>query len=294
MFGMPWQVVTILTGLISGSAQVVGKRQVHRMSAFQSGLLRDFASFVVVSLLILWGGSLWLDWRVALIVILGLLEAVGMAAYFAATREHMSATVVFSYPLSQVLIVLSAGAFFSEWRYFDPRHFQGAVNISALVLTLLLLTGYQGGRVKGGKLRWSWLLVMSASVVAVSNIVVKWAVSVADISPVDYLFYEYVGLLLGGSIFLYGRGKHTRLGKHDLALGIVQGVLAVTGAIVYMSVLRFYPLSLASILRRVTIVMVTMLSGFFVFGERKGLTRGQWVRIGLGIVVFGLVMAVNR
>lgn len=294
---MNWQVAVILTGVLSGLAQMVGKRQVSRMGAFQSGVLRDSATFIMVIIVLLWQGGipLVMPWQVWVIFGVGVMESVSIAAYFAAQRSEMAATAVFSYPFSQLLIILMSGFAFAEWKYFDISTFQGIVNSVALLLTFTLMIVYHGGKDKiKGRLRWSNALVLSAIVVAISNLQSKWAVSQLGYSPAQAMLYEYAGLLLGGIVYVGVRKQGISVGWKSVGYGLIQGLLFGISAMWYISLLTDHPLGISSVMRRVTIVLMTVAAGLWGWGEHKRLVSRQIATLILGILVFGLVMAVNR
>lgn len=294
---MNWQFAVILTGVLSGIAQIVGKRQVSQMSAFQSGVLRDSATLIMVFVILVWQRAIptSMPWQVWVIFFVGVLESVSIAAYFAAQRTEMAATAVFSYPFSQLLIVLGSGFAFSEWKYFSLSTLQGIVNILALILTFALMVVYQGGTAKlKGRWKWSNVLVVSAVVVAISNLQSKWAVSQLGYSPAQAMVYEYMGLLLGGVVYVGVRRQGIKVGFKNVAWGIIQGLLFGISALWYIKILSDHPLGISSMLRRVTIVLMTVSAGLWGWGERKRLSKTQIITLILGLLVFGLVMSVNR
>jgi len=288
-----WQVAVIVTGLISAVAQAIGKRQVARMSAFQSGLVRDLSTWGLVVALYLFQGEVKLGWASLVFVILGLLESVAMAAYYSAQRQQMAATAVFAYPFSQLLIILASGIWFSEWQYFDVTTARGAINSVGVVGLVVLMTQFQrNGKVKLGS--WSTKLILSSLIIVASNVIAKWGVGSQDYSPVEYMFFEYLGVVLGGIIFVYGRGLSLRLTKSDWWWGIIQGLLFGVGALWYVSIIAEHPLSVASVIRRVVIVLMTVVLGLWGFGERQSLSsRQKWI-MALGLLLFGAVILVNR
>ena len=290
-----WQVAVIATGILSGVAQSIGKRQVSRMSAFQSGVLRDGTILLVVAVVSAVQHLFGFAPLYLLFVGVGILESVMQAAYYSASREEMAGTVVFSYPLSSLLIVLSSGFLFSEWGYFDPRSGRGLLNIAALCLTLFLVFFYQkrdDTLTHTKRFHWSVKLLASALMVVVANLAVKWAVAVAGVKPASYMFWEYLGLLFGGLVFVYARGQDLRVGRRQVVWGIVQGTLFAASVFWYATLRVTVPLSLSSIVRRVAIVTVTTLAGLFVFGEHKRITSGQWVSLALGFGVLAMLLAV--
>ena len=290
-----WEIGVIVSGVIAGLSQVVAKRQVERMSAFQSGLLRDGTVLVMVLAIVIVKGGIQIGWQAGVMFVMGITESVSIAAYFSAQREDMSATAVFSYPFSQLLIVLFAAVFFHEWKYFDIRQVQGIFNILALSMTMWLMVVYQKSKRQGRqKIRWSGMLVLSAIVVAISSLESKWAVSSVGYSPAWSSVYEFGGLVCGGIAYVLLRKQGMRVGRANLGLGILQGLLFGGGTLWYLTILTNNPLGIASLLRRVTIVLVTAGAGLWGYGEGRRLNAKQWILIGVGILVFVLVMAVNR
>lgn len=292
---MSWQLAVILTGVISAVAQAIGKRQVARMSAFQSGLVRDMATWGLVAGLYLFQGTVRLEWPSLVFLGLGLTEAVAMAAYYSAQRDQMAATAVFSYPFSQLLIILAAGIFFHEWQYFDPRTLRGLMNGLGVVGLVFLMTKFQQNNGENGRrTTWSTKLILSSLVIVGSNLLAKWGVGMLGYSPVEYMFWEYAGIVLAGVGFVYGRGLNLRIVKADWGWGIFQGLLFGGSALWYVGLLADHPLSIASVVRRVVIVLVTVIFGLWGFGEHKKLTRGQKWMLWMGVGLFGLVVSVNR
>ncbi len=294
---MNWQVAVILTGVLSGLAQVAGKKLVMNLGAFQGGVIRDVTTliFVIGVLMISGGVPTVFDWRVVAIFTFGLLESVSLALYFSAIRTQMAATAVFSYPMSQLLIILFSGIFFAEWRYFDFRHLQGAVNVIALGLTIVLMILYQGkGTQIKGRIKWSNALAFSAIIVALTNIESKWAVTTLAYSPAQAMLYEYLGMLAGGLAYVAYQGQTLRVGWRNVGWGALQGILFGVSSLWYVGLLRDNPIGISSLLRRVTIVLISLTVAFWGYREGKKMKREQVVSLVLGLLIFGLVMWVNR
>lgn len=294
---MNWQIAVIATGILSGLAQVTGKKLVMNLGAFQGGVIRDVTTliFVMVVLIITGGIPTVFDWRVIAIFGFGIIESVSLALYFSAIRTQMAATAVFSYPLSQLLIILFAGLFFSEWRYFDIRHLQGLVNAIALVLTMVLMVLYQGkGEQIKGRFKWSNALAFSAIIVAFTNIESKWAVTTLAYSPAQAMLYEYLGMLTGGLVYVAYQGQTLRVGWRNAGWGALQGLLFGVSSLWYVGLLRESPIGISSLLRRVTIVLISLTVALWGYREGKKMQREQVISLALGLFIFGLVMWVNR
>lgn len=290
-----WQIGVIATGVLSALSQVVGKRQVDRMSAFQSGLLRDATVLFLAIAVCIYLGEMRIGWEAGIMFLMGVTESVAIAAYFSAQREHMAATAIFSYPFSQLLIVLLSAIFFAEWKYFDVRTTAGIFNILALIISLGLMMIYQQREGKATqKFRWSWMLLFSAVVVSISSLESKWAMSIVGYSPSLSMLYEFCGLVFGGIVYVWMRKQGMKLGLKNIGWGVLQGLLFGVATIWYLALLKDTPLGIASLVRRVTIVILTASAGLWGYGEAQKLSKSQWVTIGLGMVVFAIVMMVNR
>ena len=291
---MDWRIAVVMTGVMSALSQIIGKRQVANMSAFQSGLIRDVTTLtLVVGLTMVSGDLTWrgYEW---VFVTLGIFEAVSIAAYFSAQREEMSATAMFSYPLTQLLIILAAGIFFQEWRYFDPRTVVGLVNTLGVVTLVVLMSLFQQNQKGKPRGSWSTKLLLSSLVVVASNLIAKWGVGTIGYSPVAYMLWEYLGVVVGGAIFVYGRGLNLRVGAREWGWGVVQGIMFGLGAIWYVGILAENPLSLASVIKRVTVIVVMVVAGLWGYGEGRRLSAWQkWMLLG-SAVVFGVVVVANQ
>lgn len=292
MMNWGWQGMAILSGVLSAVAQVIGKRQVAKMSAFQSGVLRDATVLaVMMGIVLTYGGMEWSKYSWVWMGV-GLLESVMMAAYYSASRTELASTVIFSYPLSSVLIVGLAGGLFGEWQYFDPRTGVGMVNVVSLVAIIILMLIYQGGNL--AKTKWSTKIVLSSLMVVASNVVIKWAVATLGVTPAGYMVWEYLGLVIGGVAYVGVRRQGMRVGASGVAWGALQGLLFAVSALMIAQVLRENPLSLASMMRRLATVTLTIATGLLWFKEGKKMNRRQgWVLL-LALGIFGVLLGVNR
>lgn len=292
MFGFSWQIVILFSGLLAAAANVVGKRQVDRMSAFQVGFARDIGAFVVILIVLtLIGGSVWIGPGLVFIVLYGILLSVSSAAFASATRDSMSSTVVFSYSLSQIGIIFFSFFLFGEWVYFNLSTSRGLVNLAAAIIALVAFWIHRGGKLR--TIRWSKMLGFAILGNVMGNLYAKY-VLVGGIEPIVFLLWQCVGLTIGDMLFMSLRKKSFRLGKSAYVWGILQGIFVTYGVFLYLNVIKFYPLSLAVILRRVVTVLFATSSGLFLFKESKKIDRRMGMSLLLGLLVFGMVLVANK
>lgn len=295
MFGISWQVAVLFSGLLAAVSQSLGKRQVEKYSAVVVEFWRALG--VILSLVVFGGLGLEVfELQMAgWIMLYGGFSVFGLAAYLAASRVDFSGTSVLSYSLSQLGIVGLSAVVLGEWVYFDVRVLQGKVNLLALVLALMVFYLYAGrGEKRKHKYSWLGMLLFSISFNVVGNVFVKYALSLG-VSSLAFLFWSYLGGLGGAFVVLKLRGQKIWLRKvRDFGESVMYGVVGVLGVFVYLEVLQKEPLSLASLVRRMATVSFSVMSGLFLFEERKKLKMRQMVGLGLGLVVVGLLMGVNR
>lgn len=289
---MNWQIAILFSGLATGIGQFLGKRQVRHMSAMQSTIVSNLVGFGVLAIVVyLTREYLMFEWRLMFLLIFGIVESVAIAAYYSAVRESLSGATVFGYLLSQIIIVLVSFVLFNEWIYFDPTTIRGLGNIVSFFLTMFALYFYSGTLAVGR--RWLGMITLSAMINAVANIAAKYFLK-TGIPPFLYLFVEQIGLLIGGWIYVTSRGQGMKLSVRSWRIGLLQGLFAVAGPMIYIYVLMTEPLSLASVVKRLAALLVTVVMGLMFYHERDNMGRRGWVSLTLGLIAFGLVMGVNR
>lgn len=289
---MNWQLAILISGFATGIGQFLGKRQVKHMSAMQSTILSNITGFVVLAVVVYFTKQYQMfEWSLMFLLLFGVVESVAIAAYYSAVRESLSGATVFGYLLSQIIIVVVSFGLFNEWVYFDPTTTRGVANIVAFFLTMFALYSYSGTLAVGR--RWLGMITLSAMINAVANIAAKYLLQ-TGIPPFLYLFVEQVGLLIGGWIYVTSRGQGMKLSAKSWGIGLVQGVFAVAGPMIYIYVLMSEPLSLASVVKRLAALLVTVVMGLMFYRERDFMGKKGWVALSLGLIAFGLVMAVNR
>lgn len=294
---VPWQVWVLLSGVLTGLAQSVGKQQIHQVSALQMGVLRDVTGWVLAFFIWRYLGTAWPafagrdGWYMLIAMANGALVAVGVALYFIATRTNFSGSSVFGYLLSQIMIVVSSAVLFAEWVYFDPSTGVGRGNLAALGLTIAAMLVYVNSLKLGRK--WVGLLILSSIINVVGNLVAKYLVA-GQMNVWNYFYAEQMGLAAGGIGILLWRRQGMAVGKKNFWLGVSQGVLAIMGPMIYLNVLVSAPLSLASLVRRIAAIMVAVVYGLWWYREREGMGKRAGISLAVGIAAFVLILIVNR
>lgn len=288
---MSWQIWVLISGVLTGLGQMIGKSQIHKISASQMGIIRDAVGLVVAVAIWIYMGSVNGGWPMLVGVANGAMVAVGVALYFVAVRSSFSGASVFGYLISQILIVASSAFIFGEWVYFDPATIQGIGNIVVLILTILSMLLFTQS-IKIGK-KWFGLLVLSALINVGGNLVAKSIVS-GPTNVWAYFLSEQLGLTLAGVIILLLGKQNLKIGWANARIGALQGIVAILGPIIYLNILSVEPLSLASLVRRIASILVTSVSGLWWYQEGKYLGKRGWMGMVLGLMAFAIVMYVNR
>lgn len=288
---LPWQVWVLISGAVTGIAQSVGKSQIHKISALQMGVLRDVSGWVLAVMIWAALGTGWEGWASGIAMINGAMVALGVAWYFIATRSNFAGSSIFGYLLSQVMIVASSAIIFSEWVYFDPTTGRGLGNIMALLLTMAAMLLYVKSLNLGRK--WIGLLMASALINVAGNLIAKYYVA-GTMNVWNYFFAEQTGLMIGGIMIIGWRRQDMKVGWKNARIGVWQGLLSIIGPAIYLNVLVSAPLSIASLIRRIAAILVTVVTGLWWYRERDGMGRRAWISLILAILAFGIVMIVNR
>lgn len=281
----------LLSGVLTGLGQMIGKSQIHKISAIQMGLIRDLTGLFVAVAVWVYFGMPYGGFNMIFGVMNGAMIAVGVALYFMAVRTSFSGASVFGYLISQVLIVTSSVLIFGEWIYFDPSTIRGIGNIVVLILTIVSMLMYAKSLGSTGK--WMGLIILSAVINVVGNLVAKHFVA-GEMNVWSYFLSEQIGLTLAGIVFLKVRDQDLMIDIKELKIGVAQGLVVITGPIIYLNILSSEPLSLASLVRRIAAIMVTSASGLFWYKEGKTLGARGVVSLITGFIAFVLVMWVNR
>lgn len=287
---VPWQVWILVSGALTGLAQIIGKRQIHKISALQLGVIRDVSGLLLVLPIALVLGKWWQGWFSLVALINGAILAVGVALYYKAVRASLSGSTVFGYLVSQVMIVASSAMVFAEWVYFNPLTGRGIGNLLALLLTIAAMLSYVKSLKLGGK--WIWLLVGSAAINAGGSLLAKYLLA-GEVDVWSFFLAQQVGVTGAGVIILWVRKQGLRVGWKSVGVGAIQGWLAVMGLVIYLFALVLYPLSLASLVRRIAIIGVTSGSGLLFYKESKAMGKRAYVSLVMAVLAFILVMLVN-
>jgi len=288
---VPWQVWVLVSGVLTGLAQIIGKRQIHKISALQLGFIRDVSGLLLVLPIAQALGKGWQGWWSLVALLNGVILAVGVALYYKAVRTSLSGSTVFGYLVSQVMIVVCSAVVFAEWVYFNPLTGRGLGNLLVLGLTIAAMLSYVKSLKFGGK--WIWLLMVSAAVNAGGSLLAKYLLA-GEVDVWSYFLAQQVGITGAGAVILWVRKQGMRVGWKRVGVGVVQGWLAVMGLVIYLYSLVQYPLSLSSLVRRIAIVAVTSGSGLLLYKGSKGMGKRARVSLIMAAVAFLIVMWVNR
>jgi uncharacterized membrane protein len=79
---MSWQLWVLLSGVLTGLGQMIGKSQIHKISAVQMGLIRDLTGLFVAVAVWIYFGMPYGGFNMIYGVMNGAMVAVGIALYF--------------------------------------------------------------------------------------------------------------------------------------------------------------------------------------------------------------------
>lgn len=291
LFGIPWQIIILFSGALSAIGQSFGKNQVNKFGAFQVGFWRDTATLVIAGLFLISIGFAHMQYF-WIVFVYGLVMSFTVAAYLAAIRDDFSGATVFSYSISQILIILFSSVLFGEWIYFSPLTIQGRGNILAVVLMIASFMLYRGGfRILR---KWDKMLFLAIIMNVFGVLFAKHMLGNLRMSIYEFLVYQNIGMLAGSAFFVLRKKQTVLLGGRNILMGLAQGVFVTAGVMIYLTIIKdIAPLSLASMTRRVATVLLTAGSGLFLFKEHKALDKKTGWSLVLGLAVFVLILVVN-
>ena len=275
---MSWKGLILVSGLLGGLSRFFIKDQVGRMGVFQMGFWQDFWKMVMLLGLMGWLGMRGEWWQAGLIMVYGLVVGIGIGAFNSAVREDLSGTTVLSYTLSQIGIVVGATLLLGEWRYFDFHTSEGWHNLLVLGLGLGGFLVYSGVKLW---VKWSRMVLLSVLINVGANLLTK---KVMDLGwdVVFVLGWQEVGMWLVSWLMLRKRGQEV---VREVG-GVGYAVMQLGGLGIYLKLMQTQPLSMLSIMRRVSIIGASLVVAFVGFGEHKKLSWRQVVGLGLGLLAF--------
>lgn len=213
----------------------------------------------------------------------GIINAFGNYFQWEAQGISESKTPLF-FPLFDVGDVILAMIFLGETKLWNSQLTIGALLcFSAL---WLLKIGAKGKKEENLTLKWLLFVFLMILVFATDGFAVKVFASEYPVSRSTLLVGFYVGSFIGTFPLL--KLKRQKITKIPIKTGLQISTVSVTIMIAIVLLFWTYqlggPISLVLPVRAIGITIVPALFGLFIVGERKGLTKKEWLGFLLGAI----------
>lgn len=285
---MNWQIVLGLNILIFALAQLLFKLIVGKLPRAQALSLQFLIVLLAMSSYFLAVGRGPSTLTLLAIAPLGFINAWGAYCQWRAIDISLSRTNLF-FPLAGVLTAVLAAVFLGEAREWNLRLISGII----LCFTAVFLFRSQSEKGKKTILgKGNWLIFIAGMVLifGANNFLMK--VLASDIPREEFLLPWYLGAFLGSLPLLYWEKQNPLKWPGKLIFLVPLSSLAILG---YLATQYWaFQLTLASRVmpfQAVGATFLPVLTGWFLFKERKGLAKKEWLAFFAGIAGALLVIA---
>jgi len=216
----------------------------------------------------------------------GFINAFGNYFQWQASNLSLSRTSLFL-PLMEVVTILLAVIFLQEAVLWNAKLVLGA---TLCFLAIFLFRWQPSDKILKNK--WFLFIIGMVLILGIAGFLLK--VFSFTVSSETFLVAWYVGALIG-SLPILGLEKQNPLKADAKTLLTVLPVsIAILGSLfaLYWTYQLGGPVSLVLPIRGLAITIIPILVGWFVFKERKGFTKTEWLAFSLGIA--GAVMVLLR
>lgn len=221
----------------------------------------------------------------------GILNSFGNYFQWEAQGLSESRTPLF-FPLFDVGDVALAMIFLGETKLWNNQLILGA-GLCFLALWLFKM-GVKGKKDERLTLKWFVFVLLMVLITATDGFAVKVFASNFPVSSSTFLVGWYVGSFIGTLPLLKAKGQ--KITKIPIKTGLRIATLSVSISAAILLAFWTYqfggPISLVLPVRAVAITIVPALFGLFIVGERKGLSKKEWLGFLVGTI--GGILVVLR
>ena len=279
---IPWQVLILISSIITSLSVTINKFQSHRGSALQVLGSKYIGS---LSWMIFWWGVLsrqvpsnwWMFY------LYGFLVAGNLIIYTKAQRINMSFTALAD-PAGQIAGVLLAAGILNEWKLF--------LGLSGLKMTLALLLMplmfwlfYDYRSIKSKK--WLKLILLSLTTSAIFKVIVKTFVDSSQ--AVEVLMFQYAGSLTACLLGLAIKNQFKLIKRKFVFSGVAHGFIGSSGILMLYTAIKFSTVSQTTLLRTPLMLALQIFAGLVLFKEKNEMTLKKWLGV---VVAFGIALIV--
>ncbi|MBU1084778.1 hypothetical protein KKB06_00285 [Patescibacteria group bacterium] len=283
---IPWQVLILVSSVITTLSVTINKFQSHRGSALQVLGSKYIGS---LSWMLFW----WMllskqipnNWW--MFYLYGFLVAGNLIIYTKAQRINMSFTSLAD-PAGQIAGVLLAAVVLSEWSLFFGQ--SGVQMTLAFLLMPVMLWLFYDYRSINSK-KWIKLILIYLIISAVFKVLVK--IFVDSSQAVEVLIFQYAGSLTACLLGLMLKKQFKFFQKKFVLRGVMHGIIGSSGILILYSAIKMSTVSQTTLLRTPLMLGLQVLIGLVLFKERKEMTVKKWIGVMVVFIIAGLVITAN-
>ncbi len=278
---MNWQIVLILNIAISCIAQIIIKLIVSHLPRAQALSLQFLICAVLVSLYGLATENFQISSDMFIVGAVGFFVAFGAYCQWQAVKLNLSRTSLFN-SLSDVLTIILVVAFLNEATKWNLKLIIGMILCFAAIFLFVKFSQKTEGQDKNVK---KWLFWVLGMVIIFGTATFLMKVFSSEIPRQQFLIYWYIGAFLGSVPLLFLEKQNPFKFPDKLIFLVPLASLFILGSLAtnYWA----FELTLASRVipfRSIGITLVPVLIGWFIFKERKGLSKKEILAFSIGAI----------
>lgn len=280
---IPWQLLTILSGTLTGVSLIFNKHQTAKGSALQTrGYYYFFSAILIGGFWLLTSGNVPQNWW--LYYGYGMAVAALTVIYSIAQRISMSQTSLVE-PVGQLLGIITATIVLAEWQLFTTS--QGIKFILALILMPLLFWLLYQKSLQGKK--WLQMALIYVVALALFKVTVKILLTTVG-AAAEMLFFQYLGSATIAYLGVKFKKQNLFISKRFATQGLIQAITGSSSILFLYTALKLTTVTQTTLIRTPLVLLIATVSGLIGFKEAKQMTLKKWLGVGVALVIIFLVL----
>lgn len=226
-------------------------------------------------------------------MLLGVLFSISYGSYLMAVKINLSLSAVFA-SFYFVIPLLLAVIYLGEWQIFNPSTGSGQKIIFGVFLIFismwLIFSDSTRKNNKDENLNKKWLFFSLVNLI-LAGVGTFWGKTfIANHGPLETLISQSYGGLPVLFILNIFRGKKFQIGRSNMILTILGGLVAACNVLLFYIAFKSGPITVILPVQTLVLTITIALVGLFVFKEAQNMTRKKIMGMVLGTVGVILLM----
>lgn len=279
---MSWQFALGLLLVVNTCNIVLTKVAADRLPKRSIGIFYQYLFCAIIAILYVFlTGEFEISPAIFWIGAVGLINAFGNYCQWQASSLSLSRTVLF-FPLMEVVAIVLAVIFLGEVILWNPQLILGA-GLCFLAMYLFRLPKSRNQEEENPGRKWLFFTLGIVLIFGIAGFLVKYFSF--TISRGTFLMSWYVGAFLGSFPLLRLEKQNPIRISREKILMVLPVSIAILGALfaLYWTYQLGGPVSLVLPIRGMFITIIPALVGLYLFKEKKGLSKREWLGFLAGI-----------